>query len=391
MTAASGIPAKYQLYWAQNAGGSFVLTPPAASNPTPGGASYNDGFPPTNMTLGGIPPFGRYMNGALRAETQWSQWFQMGGPVSYDATFQGQVSGYPAGSLIQSASILGLFWFSTVDNNATNPDAAGAGWSSDQPGVFPQTGAQLQFTNATTLTLAALNGGFLWINPSGQANGGLNYPVPAGTTISNGGLAANTLYYIYAKVAGGALVLDTPSTTGYALAANGIPQKSGDVTRTLVGMVRTNGANQFASQDGSLFVRTYFQRQLTRTRTNFSTNQTSSTATLAEIDTSIRNSFLVWSGENVEFSMSGSTTTTANSAVSTISFDGGSPELESCAAGGPSTLALNGVKTGLAEGLHYATLFGAINTSGTATWRGGAAPSGSGGTAPVSLTLGLGR
>lgn len=383
MTAAAGIPTKYQFYWAQNAGGAYVTTPPAASSPTPGRASFNDGFPPTNMTLGGINPFGPDMNGILRSLSQWSQWQQLGGPVPYDATFQGQQGGYPAGALIASAVTVGLFWLSTVDNNATNPDAAGAGWLSTQAALLPMTGAQLQFTNATTLTLAPRGSGYLWVN-------GLNYPVPAGLTVSNGGLAASTLYYLYAKVTAGALAIDTPSTTGYTLGSNGIPVKSGDATRTLVGMVQTNGSSQFVSQNGSLWVRTYFQRRLVGTRTNFSANQTSSSSTLAEIDASIRNSFLVWSQENVQFSMSGSTTTTANAAVSTMSFDGGSPELESCSANGSSSLAFSGIKTGLSEGLHYATLFGAINTSGTATWRGGAAPSGTAGTAPVSLTLGLG-
>lgn len=383
MTTAAGIPTKYQFYWAQNAGGAYVTTPPAASSPTPGRASFNDGFPPTNMTLGGINPFGPDMNGILRSLSQWTLWQQLGGPVPYDATFQTQQGGYPAGALVASAVTVGLFWLSTVDNNATNPDAAGAGWLATQAALLPMTGAQLQFTNATTLTLAPRGSGYLWVN-------GLNYPVPASLTISNGGLAASTLYYIYAKVTAGVLAIDTPSTTGYTLGSNGIPVKSGDATRTLVGMVQTNGSSQFVSQDGSLWVRTYFQRRLVRTRTNFTTNQTSSSSTLAEIDMSIRNSFLVWSQENVQFSMSGSTTTTANSAVSTMSFDGGTPELESCSANGSSSLGFGGIKTGLSEGLHYATLFGAINTSGTATWRGGAAPSGTGGTAPVSLTLGLG-
>lgn len=391
MTAASGIPGKYQEFWAQNAGGAFVRTVPVTTG-TPGFASFDQGFPPTNMTLGGVNPFGQDMNGILRSLSQWTQWAQMGGPVAYDATFQGQIGGYPAGALIASASTIGLFWLSTADNNATNPDAAGAGWTPSQAAIIPATGAVLQYTNTTTMTLAPRNGGFLWVNASGQANGGMNWPVPAGLTVSNGGLAANTLYYIYVKIAAGTLALDTPSTTGYAIAANGMPQKSGDVTRTLVGMAFTNGSGQFVSQDGALQVRPYFQRPLQRSRSNFSANQTTNSSTLAEIDTSIRNSVLVWSGEDVTFATSGSTTTsTANAAVTAISFDGGSVEEEGSAATGSSGIPINGIKVGLSEGLHYCTLFGAINSSGTATWRGGTAPSGSAGTAPTTLTLGLGR
>ena len=141
MTAASGIPIKYQEFWAQNASGSFVRMPPFSASAMPGFASFDQGFVPTNMTLGGIPPFGQDMNGILRSLSQWAQWFQLGGPVAYDATFQGQQGGYPIGSLVASASTVGLFWLSTADNNATNPDAAGAGWTPSQAAIIPATGA----------------------------------------------------------------------------------------------------------------------------------------------------------------------------------------------------------------------------------------------------------
>ncbi len=389
MTAASGIPTKYSLYWAQNAGGAFVRTPPFTSSATPGAASFNDGFVPTNMTLGGIPPFGQDMNGALRFETQWSQWLQMGGPIPYDGTFQAAIGGYPKGALVQSASTMGLFWFSTTDNNVTNPDSAGAGWLAVQAALVPATGAQLRYTNATTLTLAPVNGGFLWVN-------GFNYPVGASITISNSTLSTSpTLYYVYAKIAAGAVALDTPSTTGYTIGTNGIPVQAGDATKTLVGMVETgtDTTNHFLQQDGSYLVRSYFQRGLTRSRTNFTANHTSSTNTIAEIDTSIRNSVLVWSGEDVRFGICGTTTTSSPSVLTCIGFDTTSvPELEASLANGVSSINVSGIKAGLSEGLHYATVLGALITgSGTATWQGGAAPLGSGaGLAPVTLTLGFG-
>jgi hypothetical protein len=372
MTAASGIPTKYQLYWAQNAGGAFVRTPPFSSSGTPGAASFNDGFVPTNMTLGGIPPFGQDMNGALRLETQWSQWLQMGGPVPYDGTFQTQIGGYPAGSIISSATTLGLFWFSATDNNVTNPDAAGAGWTSDQPGVFPQTGAQLQFTSAALLALVPFRGGYLWIN-------GLNYPVTGTLTFASSGLVANTLYYLYAKVTGGVIATDTPSTTGYTVGANGMPVKSGDATRTLVGIAHTQvGSAQWISQDGFLWVRSYFGRQLQRTRTSFTAQRSVSSASFAEINNEIQNNVLVWSGEQVRFSTTGTVTVAAanRTAATQISFDGGATELESSVVsgttiGGEGGLTMNasisGIKTGLAEGSHFCTLFGA-SSAGTATW-----------------------
>lgn len=385
---ASAIPVKYTLVWAQNAGGSFIRVVPNASQIgiQGGAASFNDGWVPLNMTLpaaGGIPPFGQDFNGIFKVVTQWEQWYQAGGPIAYDATFQTAITGYPLGAKVGSASVVGRYWTSTTDGNTTNPDASGAGWLGSQDLVVPATGAQLQFTSATVLTLAPKNGGLLWVN-------GFNYVVPASLTVTNGGLGANTPYYVYAAISGGVMVLDAPSTTGYALAANGMPQKSGDPTRTLVGMVQTNGSSQFVQQDGSWQVISYFQRALQRSRTQFSTDRTTNSGTFVEINTEIRNSFLVWAGENVEFHTDGSFSCAANQTAATqISFDGGATEQESVAVANNSgtnrgACAINGVKKGLAEGLHYATLFGATG-AGTGTWSGSNTAS----TAQVSLIISL--
>ncbi len=119
----------------------------------------------------------------------------------------------------------------------------------------------------------------------------------------------------------------------------------------------------------------YFQRQLKRNRTQFSTDRTVSSSSFAEINSEIRNSFLVWAGENVEFHTTGSFVCAANQTGATqISFDGGATEQEAVVVGASASTnkgpcAINGVKTGLSEGLHYATLFGAAST-GTTTWNG---------------------
>jgi hypothetical protein len=387
------IPIKYQEYWAQNQSDpTYVRQPPFPPSPTPGAASYDQGFPATNQTIGGIPPFGQDQNGVLRLETRWSQWYQAGAPIIYDATFQGQTTGlgqttgYPLGARVGSTNVTGRYWTSTVDGNTTNPDAGGAGWLGSQDLVIPATGAQLQFTNATTLTLAPKNGGLLWVN-------GFNYAVPAALTVSNSGLAASTLYYVYAAVTAGALSIDAPSTTGYALATNGMPQKSGDVTRTLVGMVYTNGSIQFVQQDGSWQVISYFQRALQRTRTRFSANRTTNSATFVELNTEIRNSFLCWAGENVSFMVSGAQQSSASGtpATTAVGFDGTTPEQAMGAVNPPSgatyqtSIGISDIKTGLSEGLHYATLLGASG-GGTATWIGGAAAAGN---PSASLTVAL--
>lgn len=385
------LPTKYSLYWAQNAGGAYVHAVPDASQigVTPGAASYNDGFVPLNMTIGGTPPFGQDMNGALRAETQWCQWYQAGGVVAYDSAFQTAVGGYPIGAKVGSASVVGRYWTTTTADNATDPDGGGAGWTGSQDLVIPATSAQLTFTSATVLTLTPKVGGQLWIASSGAV--GFNYAVPAALTITNAGLLASTLYYAYAAISGGNMILEL-STTGYALASNGMPQKSGDATRTCVGMALTNGSSQFVSQDGSLWVRSYFQRQLQRSRSQFSADRTTTSATFVELNTEIRNNVLVWSGEQVEFHTTGAFACAANqSAATQIAFDGTTGEQESVAVASNSgtnrgPCAINGVKTGLSEGNHYATLLGARD-AGTATWY----SSNTNSTAQCTITLTVGR
>lgn len=126
----SQIPDKSQRIFAQNAGGAYVRAIPQTTADT-AAASYDIGFPPqtfTNESAGGSPPDGRDFNGIFRNLSAWSRWQQAGGPVKYDATFQANIGGYPAGAIVQSASTIGLEWCSTSENNLTNPDTGGAGW-----------------------------------------------------------------------------------------------------------------------------------------------------------------------------------------------------------------------------------------------------------------------
>lgn len=144
----SGAPTKIALPWAAGASSPYVNSVPVPSQQgtTPGRASWTDGFPPLNAVLrasGGVPPFIGDTNGALNQISAGVQWLQAGGPVTYDAVWQSAVGGYPKGALISSAATFGLFWLCTVDNNLTNPDAAGAGWQA------------VTFTTGNTLLIAS--------------------------------------------------------------------------------------------------------------------------------------------------------------------------------------------------------------------------------------------
>ena len=130
---ASSIPVKFPIPWANSALPANIRPIPVPSQVSvqAGAASLTDGFPPINfnpVAAGGIPPFGKDFNGIINQMTAWLRWTQAGGAIPYDATFQTAIGGYPNGAIIASATTPGLVWTSTVDNNLTNPDAAGVGW-----------------------------------------------------------------------------------------------------------------------------------------------------------------------------------------------------------------------------------------------------------------------
>lgn len=139
---ASQIPVKLTLPFA-NAGNKNTIPAASQIGTTPGAASLTDGFPPLTFTpdwAGGIPPSGADMNGILYDVSAWVRWQSAGGQIAYDATFQTAIGGYPQGAYVSSLAVINRFWVSLVDNNTTNPDAAGAGWLSTEARVFSIAG-----------------------------------------------------------------------------------------------------------------------------------------------------------------------------------------------------------------------------------------------------------
>lgn len=142
----SQVPTKIPAPWASSAPPGNVTTPiPPTSQIgiVNGAASWPDGFPPLTFiptTGGGIPPFGRDFNGILKTLSSWDQWESAGGTHQWDAAFSSTIGGYPQWAIVSSNVTLGLYYFCTIDNNASNPDAGGAGWIAFSPiGVAAQT------------------------------------------------------------------------------------------------------------------------------------------------------------------------------------------------------------------------------------------------------------
>jgi len=134
---------------------------------TPGAASFTTGFPPLNFTpilAGGVAPFGADFNGVFNAITQALRWSNAGGQYVYDATFATAIGGYPKGALVQRSTLDG-FWLSTADNNATDPDASGAGWTDPLSGrlinvqTFTASGTYTPTAGTKSVVVEVVGGG----------------------------------------------------------------------------------------------------------------------------------------------------------------------------------------------------------------------------------------
>ena len=216
----TNIPSKIPLPFANSAGSSYKNTIPTASQIgiTNGKASLTDGFPPltfTPISSGGVPPFGADMNGILNEITAIQQWQEAGGFFPYDSSFSTTIGGYPKGAVLQSSSFNGL-WVSTAENNTTNPDTGGAGWSS-----LAFEGLQSVTLVSNTVTLTQLQSAYPIITVTGTltANGTVNIPAQVGEWIfSNQTTGAFTL------------TVKTPSGTGVNIAQGSSQYCWGDGT-----------------------------------------------------------------------------------------------------------------------------------------------------------------
>ena len=138
---AASIPYKFATPWASGAAGGYITAAIPSSTASPG-ASQTLGFPPATATpvgAGGTPPAIADFNGAFSYATLWARWQQAGAPVVYDGTFATAIGGYPLGARLPAVTITGAFWVSTADDNLTDPDAGGAGWTFIRPPAWDQT------------------------------------------------------------------------------------------------------------------------------------------------------------------------------------------------------------------------------------------------------------
>lgn len=140
---------------------------------------------------------------------------------------------------------------------------------------------QLQVQNSTTLALVPYNGNNLIIN-------GVPRQIPAGgATLSNSGLSASTLYYIYAQWAAGAMSI-VASTTAHLTSSTGIETMIGDATKSYVGIIYMNASSQFSDSGSQRFIRSWFNKQMKMFNTGSQSNNTSSVTNVQLSTTNIQ-------------------------------------------------------------------------------------------------------
>jgi hypothetical protein len=274
----------------------------------------------------------------------------------------------------------------TGPTGSTGPGLTGPTGATGATGVTGSTGGalvprggQLQFSSATALAFVPYNGNGIMINgvvfaiPSGGIAGLANTSVFV-NGVAGQNLAASTLYYVYCFSNAGTLTGDF-STTGHATSSTagnvGTEIKSGDNTRTLIGMIRTNASSQFQNDAQNRFVRSWFHADKQAISGSFTADRTISTTATVEFNSEARANFLIWTGELIMVHVTGgafqTSATTVGSVVGGLDtgpVGSGSPVNST---GATVPIAPAAMRNNLSEGLHYLTIMGAAGGGAGAT------------------------
>lgn len=131
-------------------------TIPNAPSPTPGLASYEEGFPPitrVKIQLGGKPPAGKDFNGVLNDITQHTVFVEAGGQYKFDATFAATIGGYSKGMVLQdnagTTNYVSLVNSNSIDFNST-PSSIGVQWAVYAGALATNTITTITTTGGTT-------------------------------------------------------------------------------------------------------------------------------------------------------------------------------------------------------------------------------------------------
>jgi hypothetical protein len=229
--------------------------------------------------------------------------------------------------------------------------------------------------SGANLALMPFGGNVITIN-------GVSCTIPAtGVALAPTGLTVSGLYYIYAVATAGVVTSLEASATAHATSSTpgnaGVEIKSGDDTRTLVGMARVIIGPAWADTPAQRFVRSWFNDPGIYSFNQFATTRQTAAAAYAEVNSEIRIEALIWTGETwdvTQYIASFSNTVTNSNSFSTIGFNGAVPEkngilvtIVGAIAGTAFGAGCSSAKAGLTEGYNFATVIGKCD-AGTASW-----------------------
>jgi len=288
--------------------------------------------------------------------------------------FLGSFFDAATGLLTEIVKVTSIVGDSIVMVRAQEGTAARAWNANDIFGGFITAGAlgaMLQGSGGISLAHGecklSLSGSNLLLSPYNGCNliiGGVQYQVPiAGVSLAPTALTPGTAYYIYAYLSGGSLAL-AASTVGHSAdstAGNvGIEIQTGNNAYTLVGywLVSTGPAWSSVPVQGI----GWFNKGNKLNTTAYTTARTTSSGTIVEINSEIRNTFLTWGSDPVDWRLNGeiaATTSISTGVIISVAFDSATPEPQlSLAASSGVPIGLSAIKSGLSEGSHYATVVG---------------------------------
>ncbi|MGY3588093.1 hypothetical protein [Bradyrhizobium sp. USDA 4350] len=247
--------------------------------------------------------------------------------------------------------------------------------------AFGNSGGQIATTGFVQAALApagqgrlSLSGGNLVLKPfngNRMTVNGVVCTIPdAGVTLTSAP-AYNTMYYIYATQSGGVINALEASATGHSTDTtagnNGVEIKTGDPTRSLVGMVYTTaGGGYFGDSATFRCVRSWFNRRRLNLRNAFTATRTTTATAFTEINAEIRCGFVLWADEIAAFTINGfSFASVADYVLTAVGIDGAIIGTGSANFGTNGAAIGETIFTNPTEGYHYATLMGRVKTGTT--------------------------
>jgi hypothetical protein len=224
---------------------------------------------------------------------------------------------------------------------------------------------RLNWVSASMIRLDRFDGMLLTINGIARAI------AAPGPTLAPTGLTPDTVYYVYAAWSGSAVTIEA-STTAPATGTNGQQIKTGDATRTLVGMVSPITGPAWADSASARRVLSYHNRRERNVLSGFTTNRTTTSTSNVEINTENRATFLSWGDADERFALNGFVTHSVSTGTvySVLALDAvGTVLAQSQAIGaGSAVLAYEPSGAAITAGLHTLLWAGRVVTAGTATY-----------------------